>query len=720
MSAALLRAAEKPSLYLKPVQSGYPDSDDSAVVEANAKHARGVTLHVFGHPVSPDLAVALEGGDPVADDQLREQTAHGLEEFLGTPQLDSDGPARSMALVETAGGVLSPAPSGTLQADLYRPMRLPALLLGESRLGGVSTTLAAYEALRIRGYDVPAIVFFQENGSLLENEASVQKHVEKDGTIVFQAPHLPPPDVPLAEYFNGPEADKFFLDLYNHLHHVEMMRLKNLQTMQSESKKVFWYPFTQHTQLGKVTCIDSASADEFTCYDSELGIHKMIDGIGSWWTNGVGHGNSDMSKAVGRATGRYGHVTFPEATHEPGFVLAKLLLDGPGKGWAERVFYSDDGSTAVEVALKMAFRKRALDFPDRTSMPLLVVGIEGCYHGDTLGVMDCAPESDYNRSQTPWYQPRGVFFDPPTACIADGVWRIRMPKWTDAEYDIVLHGERVLFDKRRSVPLYDEAIAQRLDNALASGVELGALLIEPVLLGAGGMQIVDPAFHRSLVMACRARGIPIIFDEVFTGLWRLGSISGSQMLGVDPDIAAYGKLLTGGTVPLAATLASEAIFRAFDGDSKIQALLHGHSYTAHPIGCAAGVESFRQYAGLAEGQNYWDADLAREMSCVDGVEQVSVVGTVLAVKMRGEGDGYASTGAREVVQRLAGLNVFARPLGNVVYIMCTPVTPEAVCQVMMRKLFNALAEPSRKESVNESGKPCAVTADEGRVAEYEA
>lgn len=709
LSAALLRIAEQPSLYLKPVQSGYPSDDDSRAVQSLAQHARGVTLHKYGPPVSPDLAASLEEVPPVSDAVLLEQTTHGLGQFVGTLEI-METPGRALAIIETAGGVLSPAPSGSLQADVYRPLRLPALLLGDATLGGVSVTLAAYEALRIRGYDVSAIVFFEQEGSELENEATVENVVQKDGTSVFQAPRIPPMEVPLSDYFRAPEVGEFFLNLYEHLQRVDSERFGKLKRMQSESKNLFWYPFTQHAKLDKVTCIDSASGDTYACYDPEYGLHSIVDGIGSWWTNGVGHGNPDMAKSIGRAAGRYGHVMFPEATYAPAFELAKNLLEGPGKGWAERVFYSDDGSTAVEVALKMAFRKRAVDFPDRTKLPVKIVGVDGCYHGDTLGVMDCAPSSVFNEKQTPWYEPRGVFFEPPTPALVNGVWQVAMPQWTGLDFDIVLSGREELFDISRTVPQYDQAIGSRLDATLESGIELGALLMEPVLQGAGGMRLVDPAFQRSLVSQCRLRGIPVIFDEVFTGLWRLGSESGGSLLGVYPDVGAFGKLLTGGTVPLAATLASEEVFSAFEGDSKTEALLHGHSYSGHAIGCAAGVEAMRQYEGLVEGKTreYWDEAGAGDLSCAEGVESVVVVGTVLAVRMRGEGEGYEGCGARKVVDGLREEDLFVRELGNVVYVMCTPLAGREVCDGVMRKMRRVLAgegegegEGKRKEDDEE-------------------
>lgn len=687
LSAALLRTVTHPSLYLKPVQSGFPADDDARTVTQNAPQARAAILHALSAPVSPDLAAVLSGQDAISDDLLREQTRRALKDFL---EISDQGrqEKRTMALIETAGGVLSPAPSGTLQADLYRSFRLPGLLVGDSRLGGVSATLAAYDALRMRGYDVFAVVFF-DGGEGLENEKTVERCVRRDGTGVFQAPRLPSKEVPLSEYFQDGEVDQFFGELGTWLRGKEGERWEKLEQMKEAAREVFWYPFTQHDHLKSVTCIDSAYGDQFVCFDAKKGLHQKVDAIGSWWTNGVGHGNVDITKAVARASGRYGHVMFPEAVYEPAFDLAKMLLNGPGNGWAARVFYSDDGSTAVEVALKMAFRKRAVDFPHRTGLPVKIVGLEGCYHGDTLGVMDCSPSSDFNVSQTPWYEPRGLFFEPPTVAMRNGVWRVSIPEWIGSSNNGMLSGIAEVFDNNREISEYAESIGKRIDEALHNGIELGACLLEPVLLGAGGMQLVDPAFQRAMVRECRKRGIPIVFDEIFTGLWRLGSETGAELIGEKPDIAAYGKLLTGGVVPIAATVASDAVFRAFGGDSKVDALLHGHSFTGHAVGCAACVEALKTYKALGGKREYWDQGMAAEISCLESVEHSIALGTLFAFRLKGD-SGYAATAAYGLVEHLRERDIFVRPLGNVIYMMCTPLTEKRDCDFLMHKVYSAL------------------------------
>lgn len=714
LSAALLRNAQTQSLYLKPVQSGYPDDDDGAIVAKLAPNARSTTLLNLEQPVSPDLAARLATSPVPGDDELCRKVVDSLDDFAHYARSFGSG-GRCMSLVETAGGVLSPSPSGALQADMYRALRLPAVLLGDSRLGGISATIAAYEALLGRGYDVPAVVLF--DNPELENEVSVQHHI-KPGTAVFVAPALPPREVPLTEYFAQKDAEEFYLNLYTHLKYVDTERTAELTEMREDAKNIFWYPFTQHSKLGNVTCVDSAHGDVFTCH-GEDGMHRMMDSIGSWWTNGVGHGNHQVSSAIGQAVARYGHVMFAEAVNSPSYNLAKELLRGPGSGWAARVFYSDNGSTAVEVALKMAFRRREEQFPDRSKLPTLIVGIDGCYHGDTLGVMDCAPRSDYNARQMAWYEPRGIFFTPPVACIEDGIWTVRMPDWVEEE-DVQFKSLDQIVDNRREYPAYKSTIAKRLDEVLEAGeADIGALLIEPVMQGAGGMRLIDPAFQRALVDECRSRGIPVVYDEVFTGLYRLGAESGATILGRNPDIAAYAKLLTGGSVPLAVTLARSEVFEAFQGDSKRDALLHGHSYTGHVAGCAAALESLRQYRCserfITEENKFkesWNEMQAREISCLEDVDNVTIIGTVLAIELKADEFGYASTGAADMVRKLKDAGLLARPLGNVIYVTCSPVTENKQCEHTAKTLLrvlegDAVHEKKRKkrgeESENTSG-----------------
>jgi dethiobiotin synthetase/adenosylmethionine--8-amino-7-oxononanoate aminotransferase len=413
---------------------------------------------------------------------------------------------------------------------------------------------------------------------------------------------------------------------------------------------------------------------------------------------------------------------FPENAHEPALQLSEKLLETVGKQWASRVYFSDDGSTAVEVGLKMAFRKYVtdhnLDYSAFTSKAdtrkkLVVLAQANCYHGDTLGVMNIAEPSVYNEKQHPWYRPEGIFLKTPSLAIRDGEYVIALDEEISGGDKDGLTGEKFstleqAFDfSQRSTDLaesYRRYVACEIEAAQSGGdgdVLVGALLIEPVLIGAGGMVLVDPLFQRVVVEECRARKIPVIFDEVFSGWWRLGVESGRDLLGVNPDIACYAKLLTGGVVPLAVTLASEEIFDTFYDDGKGEALLHGHSFTAHPIGCAAALTSLDMYSIMNNAgdevessatRTYWDADLVKELSKLSQVARTFAIGTVVGIELETSNAGYASSEAQDLIKVLRKNEIYARALGNVVYMMCSPLTSRGDCDRHLQKLQHHLAQ----------------------------
>ncbi|CAN0294598.1 unnamed protein product, partial [Ectocarpus sp. 8 AP-2014] len=355
--------------------------------------------------------------------------------------------------------------------------------------------------------------------------------------------------------------------------------------------------------------------------ETRVSHRALVDACASWWTQGAGHGNPGMALAVAEAAGRYGHVIFPGNIHAPALEVAERLVEGPGRGWASRVFFTDNGSTATEVAIKMGFRRvrqtRERFLKDRFGLSeppsktrLSVVAQAGCYHGDTLGAMNVAVPSVFNRGQHAWYQAKGLFFETPNVSWRDGCFNVAIPtpmhaaalaKAAEVELapELILESRDAAFefgtrDAGALADVYRAHVRSKMDEFEAQeGAILGSLLLEPLVMGAGGMVFVDPLFQRVLVQECRARGLPVIFDEVFCGLWRLGVESSRELLGEDPDVSCYAKLLTGGLVPMAATVATERVFDAFSG-AKADCLLHGHSYTAHPVGCAAAVEFLSQ------------------------------------------------------------------------------------------------------------------------------
>ncbi|KAG8743660.1 hypothetical protein FRC10_011629 [Ceratobasidium sp. 414] len=552
---------------------------------------------------------------------------------------------------------------------------------------------------------------------------------------------------------------------------IHEQRLKELDSMPRRAESTFWWPFVQHDFIKSperdITTIDSAHGDSFTVHTPTSSDPKSsllaphIDGSASWWTQAFGHAHPKLALAAANAAGRYGHVLFPLAVHTPALDLAENLIRGPGAGWADRVFYSDDGSTAVEVALKMAVRTVALRRRQanpaeanlsRAERPELgILGIKGSYHGDTIGAMDACEGGVYNAA-VEWHRERGFWFDPPTIGVRDGTVQITVPPGLgdSSTSQYAMPSISAVYDvgSRLHTPLaraYEKYIRNELERLALEGRAFGALMIEPLVLGAAGMVFVDPLFQRVLVDVVRSSsdlfqtstsqtpsdwaGLPIIFDEVFTGLHRLGPLTPASVLGTSPDIAVYAKILTGGLLPLSVTLATNSIFSAFNypGAQKVDALLHGHSYTAHPVGCAvanaaidemriatqgsAWQEAKRKCAGglygwdqKSDGKTFegawtmWDPEFVNAASKAPQVEQAMSLGTVFAMVLRDPEGGYqAATGQKFIasVQRQLsdsgsdyGLN--ARVLGNVAYFMSSLNTGRDVLKVIEGAVLGVL------------------------------
>jgi dethiobiotin synthetase/adenosylmethionine--8-amino-7-oxononanoate aminotransferase len=417
----------------------------------------------------------------------------------------------------------------------------------------------------------------------------------------------------------------------------------------------------------------------------------------------LGHGEPTLGHSAAAAAGKYGHIIFPDVVHEPAAELADRLLNGksgPGRNWASRVFFTDDGSTAMEVAIKMGMRKficdrQAAGMVIESEVKLTVAAQQDCYHGDTLGVMDVAEPSVFNEGQHPWYEPKGLFFEYPTVRYVEGKLQIKPPsscKGKSLEFQNL--GEILAVDDRMNTEIYHhyvDMIERDWNSYESSGKELvGAVIIEPILLGAGGMKFIDPLWQRALMSVARSKSVPIIFDEVASGLYRIGVSSCREIIGDNPDIAAYAKLLTGGIVPMSVTLATEEVFQSFLGDSKAQALLHGHSYTAHAIGCVSSIHALDTYAELFEnGENkvnakhaYFDQEQVSNLSRLPHVKESMTLGTVVTITLEPDlsGSGYAAAGRSvPLVKHLLAKGIYARPLGNVVYIMVSPLTSKQEC-----------------------------------------
>ena len=351
---------------------------------------------------------------------------------------------------------------------------------------------------------------------------------------------------------------------------------------------------------------------------------ELIDGIASWWTACHGYNHPHIRQAVERQLAAMPHVMFGGLVHEPALTLAKRLVELlPGD--LERVFFSESGSVAVEIALKMAVQYwRNRDEPSRTKF----VAFRGGYHGDTTGAMSV---SDLDAGMHDAF--RGAL---PEHFILD----LPATKSDEAALSgfLQIHGEHI-----------------------------AGIIVEPLVQGAGGMRFHDAEVLTRLRALADRHGVLLIFDEIFTGFGRTGTMFASEAAGVVPDIVTLSKALTGGTLPLAATVARGHVFEAFWSDDPKHALMHGPTYMANALGCAAALASLdlfekeprlKQVAAIS-------AQMTRELEPCrgkKGVKDVRVMGAIGVVEMAR----IADPGALRA--KFVEEGVFVRPFGNVIYL----------------------------------------------------
>ena len=385
-----------------------------------------------------------------------------------------------------------------------------------------------------------------------------------------------------------------------------------------------WHPYTQHGAADPPIPIVRAEG----AYLVDDHGREIFDAISSWWVTLHGHAHPDIVNAIASQAQTLEQVIFAGFTHEPAARLATALVERAPVG-LERVFFSDDGSTAVEVAVKIALQY----WVNRGEPRRTIVALENAYHGDTFGAMSVSA--------------RGLFTEP-FENLLFGVARLPDPVTNDV------------------VSALEAMIAQRER-------EIAAVIVEPMLMGAGGMRMWSAGALRGIRELTSAHGIPLIADEVLTGFGRTGPLFACEHAAVSPDLMCLSKGITGGFLPLGATLATNELFESFTSRDRTRTLFHGHSYTANPIACAAGVASL---ALLDENSverrreiGWSHRAAATGLQLLNGIRNVRVLGTVMALDLVSRDAGYLSAVGPALNRFALGRGVLLRPLGNTVYVL---------------------------------------------------
>ena len=400
-----------------------------------------------------------------------------------------------------------------------------------------------------------------------------------------------------------------------------------------------WHPFTHEGVDPPPIPIRQAKGVFLEAQDGR----QILDAISSWWVNLHGHSHPAIAKAVAVQAARLEHVLFAGFSHDAAEELsARLASIVPHP--LRHIFFSDNGSTTVEVALKMAVQYwKNCGWPEKRK----IVALDHAYHGDTLGAMSVSDDSPFTAA-----------FD-----------SLRLPVLR-AHSAYCAHCPVGLTRATCQIECLNT-----LEQLLGEhGGEIAAVIVEPLLQGAGGMIVHPEEFLAGVRRLTVAHNALLIADEVLTGFGRTGRMFACERAGVTPDLLCVAKGLTGGFLPLAATIVSDRVHEAFTGGDRSRAFFHGHSYTANPIACAAANASLR----IFETEPVWERIATIEkvhaarlpgFATHPCVADVRYIGTVTAIELKAADPGYLSSLRPLLYQFFLNRGVLLRPLGNVVYIL---------------------------------------------------
>lgn len=621
--AALLKKRGINAGIMKPVQCG---GNDAAFLKSSLKlkdSLRDINPYFAPEPLSPHLAFKRQKKciDPQKIIEVHQKLQKKYE----------------LLLIEGAGGLLVPLNDRYFVADLIRDLNAEVIIVSRLGLGTINHTLLTVEQARVKGIKVKGIIFCQnKKGKSGIPEKTNPKAIEQlCGAVVLGT-------IPYLEKLTQEEIIKKCQGKINMDINVKTTKDQLIKNDQ----KFLWHPFTQMKDWLENEPLIIREAQGNYLIDTEG--NRYLDGVSSLWVNVHGHRHPSIDQAIKRQIDQLSHSTFLGLSHEPAINLAKKLVEIAPKG-LEKVFYSDNGSTAVEVAIKMAYQYwQNIGHPQKKDL----VHLENSYHGDTLGSVSVGGIDLFHQ-----------------------VYKNFVFKTIEVD---LKNFEEVLKEKHTTI---------------------AAFIVEPLIQGAAGMIVWPKGILKKMSELCREYEVILIADEVATGFGRTGKMFACEHENVSPDILCLAKALTGGYLPLAATLTTKKIFDGFlfdpstslpgppitnagagrAGYKSQKTFFHGHTYTANPLGCAAALanlevfEQERTLENLAPKIKYLAKRLKMfyNLPHVGEVRQLGFMVGIELVKNKRTQEPYPweeKVGVR-VGQKVRERGVILRPLGNVIVLM---------------------------------------------------
>jgi adenosylmethionine-8-amino-7-oxononanoate aminotransferase len=418
-----------------------------------------------------------------------------------------------------------------------------------------------------------------------------------------------------------------------------------LSDVQKKDLDYVWHPFT-HLQYAETPI--NIVRSEGSYYFDEAG-NRYIDGISSWWVNLHGHSHPYIAQKVYEQLSTNAHSIFSGFTHPPAVDLSERLLHHLPDNFS-KVFFSDNGSTSVEVALKMALQF----WHNQNKVKTKIIAFENAYHGDTFGSMSVGERNVFTSAFSP------LLFDV-----------LRLPVPTEENFDEV----------------------KQILNRFIASENVCAFIFEPLILGAGGsMQMYKASFLDELIVVCKQNGIITIADEVMTGFYRTGKFFAIDYLSHKPDIICLSKGITGGVMPLGTTVCAQFIYDAYVSADKHKTFFHGHSYTANPTACAAALasmnliekeETLKNIRQIASSHAVFKAKIKSNKNIIS----IRNLGTIIAIEIKtSQESGYLNNLSEKISSYFIRRGILLRPLGNVLYIL----PPYCISQTDLNYMYTCI------------------------------
>ncbi|NDV19278.1 adenosylmethionine--8-amino-7-oxononanoate transaminase [Pseudodesulfovibrio sp. JC047] len=642
VTAALLRNlldAGHHALALKPIQSGCRETPDGLVADDVEIYARFSTpyfpngypeacCHRFAPACSPHLAAELAGTSLNVN-----ELAHAVTE-LAT--------GHDLVLVEGAGGAAVPLGNKQTMQDLMQRLDLPVILVADNKLGVINHALMTIRMLRDSGLDIAGVVM--TNTTRPDTQGILMRRNNTE-TIAHYG------NIPILAEIPFIEQIDFDAEYIRHMapaiRHLTPSPADDSDDLTFDRDHI-WHPYTSAVNPLPSVKVRTAHGSRITLEDGT----ELIDGMASWWCAIHGYAHPALLDAARTQLGRLPHVMFGGLTHDPAIELCRSLCDMTPNG-LEHVFLADSGSVSVEAAIKMALQYMQADGQTQRTK---IFTIRGGYHGDTCGAMSVCDPNNGMHHLFSGLLPHQIFAPRPTCRFGE-------------PYDPASLAE--------TTRLFEE-----------NSHRIAAIIVEPIVQGAGGMYFYHPDYLRGLRELADAHGVLLILDEIATGFGRTGKLFACEWADVIPDIMCVGKALSGGTMTLAATVATSNVAQTISKDGGV--FMHGPTFMGNPLACAVATASLEILQ-----QGHWKTQVhAIEQRletafgpCRDlpGVKDVRVLGSIGVVEM--------DTPVN--VQRLQAAfiehGVWLRPFGKLIYVMPPYIITQDEVSRLGSAVFDAIA-----------------------------